>query len=200
MIKRLNILCFALFVLVSFLAINVCYNNIINKSSTIEESKNNVERWELNTKTEDYCKKLLEKDLYSNSNKEDYNKNTCIEMFEYGDNFTISWLGSYYDKKSEILLTNFIKRTNHQFRNKPDFLKTFNEKANNLDILSQEIVNKEFPDPFEGSGTRLFRYNRFATLRYVQIDILKGYIAEYCLQDFENSCFYKIYDRLGKID
>ena len=162
-------------------------------------------------KMQNYCKNLLEEDLYilANENyKSKYkgfnftkpDKNKCIEILDYGNMFDMSWLGSYNNKRSEILLNKFINNTEQQFAYDVKFIEAFKNKVKLLNETSKKIVNNEFPNPEEGRETRLYIYNRFASLNYVQIDILKGFVAEYCLKNFEDGCYKKIYDRFGRIN
>ena len=221
--KSINILCLILFVFVIFLLIKT-YHDFTYKSFKINNTlipninKYNFKKFDSINDVETYCQKLLGHELYVLSkdnnkiqkelkeyeninninNYYELNRDRCIEILEYHNNFTMSWLGSYYYKKSEIILNNFIIKTENQFSDDSNFINLFKEKFEELDKTAQIIVNKEFPNPYEGSGTRLFRYNRFSALNYIQLDILKGFVAKYCLKNFENNCFYKIYDRKGK--
>lgn len=222
--KSINILCLILFVFVIFLLIKT-YHDFTYKSFKINNTliqninKYKLERNDSVNDVETYCQKLLGHELYLLSkdnnkiqkelkeyenlnnidNYNELNKDRCIGILEYHNNFTMSWMGSYYYKKSEIILDDFIMKTENQFSNDLNFKKLFKEKVEELKKTAKTIVDKEFPEPYEGSGTRLFRYNRFSTLNYVHLDILKGFVAQYCLNNFENDCFYKIYDREGNM-
>lgn len=163
----------------------------------------NDKKYKLNKKLENDCIKLLNNDISTEENRHESDKITpqkdmCIEIFNYGNTFTISFISSYYSKKSENLLNTYINKIEQNFIDDKIFVNKIKEKNKELNKVAKDIIKKEFPDYFEKDiGSNIYIYNRQAALNYAKIDVLKGMVANYCLSNnFEEKCYIKIFDRI----
>ena len=184
--KKLKfIIIFCLFLILSFISLlflsafydvsnNKIYNYGIHKISSIRKISdicvNKISKENL----------LMREDIYRNNNNPSIR--FCIEILESSPYTQSLITSSYYEETKAINeLEKHVKITKKDFANNKEFLKSYMEKNENLKIKSQKLINKEFPDPFDGRETPI--YIRLYNVDFLnkQKIILEGFVYEYCI-------------------
>ena len=194
MIKRLNILCLLLlitnlFFLITFIIYqifsntnNTIYNYCINKISRVKKINDIC----VNKLSEEIF--LIENKSYNNFNKPSlvFCKNVLSTSTRTQSLITASY---FYKAKANSELKEQIKRTKENFSDNKDFLDFYMQKNKSIETNSENIINKEFPNPLEGRETHIYITFYQTALIEKQKVILQGLIYDYCFNNHSNkSC------------
>ena len=158
---------------------------------------------------EEYCSFLMEIDIDSAkkddnlSEKMQKDLDLCLNILNQTDrynytNTTMISLAGYYARKSEIIYNKYVNDVVKTFASDKDFILKFKEKLKNLNAQNDKILDKEFPYPDEGRETHIYLYSRVAELKYNQLEILKGFVTEYCIEKNNENCKKFLYERNGE--
>ena len=102
-------------------------------------------------------------------------------------NTTLISFAGYHWHKAEILLNSYINYVEDNFSSDKKFISIFRNKIKEIDKKTEKIINIEVPYPNEGRQTHIFLYDRQAELTSIKLNILQGFVLDYCIENFENN-------------
>lgn len=115
-------------------------------------------------------------------------------------NMTLISFAGYHWDKADILLNSYINYVEDNFKSDKKFISVFKNKIAELDKKTKKIIEIEVPYPNEGRQTHIFLYDRQAELTYIRLNILQGFVLDYCINNIENnSCQNFTFNREGKL-
>ena len=160
------------------------YINILSSSKKINEYCVSLVSNETEKINENSAKNVY------HENKKPLGLNICVNVINSSVKTQSLISAAYYNKEqADYELKKQIHYTKEKFANNKNFLNFYMNKLKSLESKSKNIVNEEYPNPFDGRETQI--YITFLETNFLKIQsiILQGLVYEYCINNIKDkSC------------